>query len=112
MKKLNKSEIITLAVVFVLSIAAMLFMSAGSNTADYAVIYLDGEEVFRQSLNKSGEFTVEGINGMTFEISEHGICVVSSDCPDKLCVKCGYINRPEKSAVCMPNRVIVIVEEN
>ena len=95
-----------------LSIAAILFMSAESDAADYAVIYLDGEEVFRQSLNKSGKFTVARIEGMTFEISEHGICVVSSDCPDKLCVRCGYVNRPEKSAVCMPNRVIVTVEED
>lgn len=35
--------------------------------------------------------------------------VVSSPCPDKLCVKMGWLERPGDYAACLPNRVLAEV---
>jgi hypothetical protein len=47
----------------------------------------------------------------TLEISESGrVRVTESTCPDKICVRTGWISRPGQSIVCLPNRVVVRIE--
>jgi len=35
------------------------------------------------------------------------ICFMSSDCPDRLCVKAGWISKPGQLAVCLHNRAMI-----
>jgi len=51
---------------------------------------------------------VQGFIGTTYiEISGSRARVTYSDCPDKICVHSGWINKPGQMIVCLPNRVIV-----
>lgn len=53
---------------------------------------------------------VEGPLGATVvEIDGMRAHVVSSPCPDKLCVKMGWLERPGEYAACLPNRVLAEV---
>ncbi|WP_425446573.1 NusG domain II-containing protein [Dethiothermospora halolimnae] len=46
------------------------------------------------------------------EISDDKVRVVEADCPDKLDVKQGWIERPGEVIVCLPNRLVIqIVSE-
>jgi len=36
--------------------------------------------------------------------------MVDSACPDKLCVRSGWISRPKESIVCLPNRVVIEIK--
>ncbi|MGE5587679.1 MAG: NusG domain II-containing protein [Clostridia bacterium] len=48
---------------------------------------------------------------VTVEIAEDGRArVLASDCPDKVCVKTGWIDRPGELIVCLPNRVVVKIQ--
>ena len=47
----------------------------------------------------------------TLEILETGkVRVVESTCPDKVCVRTGWISRPGQAIVCLPNRIVVRIE--
>jgi len=35
---------------------------------------------------------------------------MSSDCPDRVCVKSGRIKRPGEFAACVPNRFLIVIE--
>ncbi|MGN1137717.1 MAG: NusG domain II-containing protein [Oscillospiraceae bacterium] len=101
-------EIIAVVLLLAVSAAGIFFFMHGRH-GEYAVISLNGEEVCRRPLSEKGVFTVDGIEGMTFEISDEGVRVTDSDCLDKICVNTGYVLLTTESAVCMPNRVIVTV---
>jgi hypothetical protein len=49
----------------------------------------------------------DSVPDMTFEVSEHGIRVIHSDCPGNDCVHQGYAHNNNGVIVCVPNRVTV-----
>ncbi len=108
MKGKEKTIAAIIAVICLLSAAAYLLFP--KEKGKYAVISADGKTVMRKNLSETGRFACPGIPDMEFEISEYGIKVTESDCPDKICIKTGYIKNKGEAAVCMPNRVIVTVE--
>jgi len=80
-----------------------------------AVITVDNREVEKVTL-RQGEglrrMTVRGTRGnLLVEVDGEYIRVVEADCPDKVCIGMGKKSRPGEVIVCMPNRVIIRVEE-
>ena len=77
----------------------------------YAVIEADGLIVQKISLGNPGpdfETQVEGHIGSTrIQLLENKIRILESPCPDKDCVRQGWISRPGQILVCLPNRVLV-----
>lgn len=47
---------------------------------------------------------------ITFEIRDHAIRFLDSDCPDKVCVKSGFLKNDMDIASCLPNQTILTVE--
>ncbi|MGC9323881.1 MAG: NusG domain II-containing protein [Desulfomonilia bacterium] len=43
------------------------------------------------------------------EISGKSVRMVSSPCPNKVCIHMGSISKPKESIVCIPNRVYVTI---
>ncbi len=41
------------------------------------------------------------------EIKEKKVRVLKSDCPDKLCIKKGWINKAGQFIICMPNKLVI-----
>lgn len=98
----------------VLSVAAILLLlkkSAvqGSLTAD---IYQDGElytSIPLDQVTESYTFTVTNLAGNTntIEVRPGEIGVISADCPDKICVKQGFIHNTLLPVTCLPNRLVI-----
>jgi hypothetical protein len=68
--------------------------------------------VARQSLSSDETVTipVEGPLGTTMvEIVGDRAHVVSSPCPDKVCIRMGWLRRVGDYSACLPNRVLVEV---
>ena len=71
-------------------------------------IEVDGRPVYILPLDKNRVVSVQGPQGNTLvEIKDHKVRVVESPCPNKLCVKQGWIS--SGAIVCLPNRVVVTV---
>ena len=63
------------------------------------------------SVSKTYSFKVESKTGYNIiEVRKGSIGIKSADCPDKLCVKMGFIKDSSKPLVCLPNQLIIKIE--
>ena len=78
-------------------------------------IYLDGKCIRSIDLSQadsSYEFTVDGPAGSnTIQVEPGRICVSRADCPDQICVHQGWISTSVIPIVCLPNRLVILIEE-
>ena len=78
-------------------------------------ICLDGKCIRSIDLSQadsSYEFTVDGPAGSnTIQVEPGRICVSRADCPDQICVHQGWISTSVIPIVCLPNRLVIQIEE-
>lgn len=104
----QKNDLWVLLGLTAVCLAAMLFFyfrpSDGKVTAQ---ISCEGKTVREIDLSSATDetFTLEENPGVSFEISDHQIRFINTECPDKLCENVGFISRPGQVAICLPNRV-------
>lgn len=103
-------------ILFISILAVALFYyrsSLSPNRASQAVIKANGEVVGRIDLS-SGEkrtFTVAGRLGpATVEVAGKRIRMLEAPCPEKICVKQGWIGNPGESIVCIPGETLIHIE--
>lgn len=113
--KKNKTAIILWVIVaaLVIGCAAWWFLFPHGSTTDVtAEIWVDGEAVLALYLPETEDKTIslaEYGHDMTVTVRDHKICVSHSDCPDQVCVGAGWLAKDGDRAVCMPNRVTVML---
>lgn len=116
----KKAAVIVSMFLFILTSASLLYLLIpyfqGENDRapdDYvAEIYQDGRLLYRiplREIHENRTLTIEGEDGCrnVIEIRPDGLGVISADCPDKLCVRQGFINNDRLPVVCLPNRLII-----
>ncbi len=110
-----KKSAVLLTVLLILlclfSLAALLKPAEkeASYTAD---IYQNGILIMSIPLNEDTEtrlFTITGENGCVNEVEVRpgSIGIRSADCPDKLCVRQGFISDSRLPITCLPNRLVI-----
>lgn len=55
---------------------------------------------------------ISGVHKATIVAEKNRICFLESDCPDKICVKTGWLSQPGEIAVCLPNKIIIKLEQD
>jgi hypothetical protein len=88
----------------------LLFLHGGQANVS-AVLMHNGDELFRISGDKlagAGETRVV-VDGFHYKLAwqRGGIRFMEADCSDKVCVRTGWISRPDEIAVCVPARLIL-----
>lgn len=107
-----RGALFLLALVLIAAILFYLLDSAPQGVQ--AVVRQDGVTVLTQdlaSLTAPQEDTFHA-NGhtVTIRFSPDGAQVLSSTCPDQVCVRTGKITRAGESAICLPARITVRLE--
>ncbi len=104
--------IVLLVVALSVVLIARSITGAGGTSGLDASISVNGKEVMTRPLqNGSEQIYVDGYQGESIiEISEGRVHMVDSACPDKLCVRTGWISRPGESIVCLPNKVVIEIK--
>ena len=98
----------------VLGCVLWLALPRGGSTDCTAEIWIDGEMVRAGYLPQAAdeELLLEAYGKeVLLEIRDHRICFQHSDCPDKICIHNGWRGREGEQAVCLPNRVSVILTD-
>lgn len=112
--KSNKFWAILIAGLLALSALAAVLL-AGRTAGTVANVYLDGQCVRSIDLSQVGEsyaFTVDGPAGTnTVQVERGRIRVSHADCPDQVCVHQGWIFTGAAPIVCLPNRLVIQIEE-
>ena len=112
-KKKYTRDLILVGALLLLALLLFFLVRNGQDRATgtdaVAVVTVDGAEVGRYPLNKSGTFPLN--NGSNILVVENGEAWVSeANCPDKVCMGMGKISRNGEFIACLPNRLIVVVE--
>lgn len=79
-----------------------------------AVVYTNGAVYKRIDLSSldQEEFKVPGAknNYNVIEVKDHQVRIKEASCPEQICVHSGWLSKPGQIAVCLPNRLKVVVE--
>ena len=111
---LKKQDLIIILSVLFLCAAAMLFARCSDNKEKLAEISVDGQtvKIIKLSGAPDSEFRIDGLDNVVFSVKDEKICILESDCHDKICCKTGYIGGSTRSIICLPKKVMVkIVDE-
>ena len=110
--KIKFGDIIIALLVAAASVLLLFAGASGDSRGLTAVILVDGVETRRIDLNAVGsheEIALENAD-VIIEAEPGRIAFKSSSCPDKTCVRTGWLTRAGDIAVCLPNRVVVKIE--
>ena len=108
----HKRDFILIAAFLCAAIIIYAFLYFTSSEGSIVVVKVDGAVIKELPLNQDAEFTVPGYQGgiNSITIRNGSVLVSDADCPDKLCVKMGRINRAGETIVCLPHRVVVEIK--
>ncbi|MCX8084545.1 MAG: NusG domain II-containing protein [Calditerrivibrio sp.] len=105
--KLKAFDIIVLILFLVLPIYAIIKPVEGEKRS---FLIVDGvKHPLDLSKNQVLDLTEFG-KRVKMEIKDGKVRFLSSDCKDKICLQFGYIETCGESAVCVPNRVAIVIE--
>ena len=114
MRKLNRNDILLITVITAsaLLIAVLLFMSGRKGPC--AEIYVDGILKAEYILTDDREVEIKGYNGGSniLIIKDGAAYMREASCPDKLCIHQGKISRSGQAIVCLPNRVVIKINDS
>lgn len=79
-----------------------------------ARIIQNGEVIRTVDLGTSCEFTVMSPNGgyNTVQVKDGKIGITEADCPDRICVRRGFIDRGGLPIVCLPHKLSVVITDD
>ena len=104
--RLSVADVVLIA--FLLVAPALLLFALARPRSDRTVanIYLAGQLLGTVPLDRDTIVSLDGA-GVRIEFKSGRVRVEQSDCPNQLCVRTGWISRPGRSIICVPNEVLV-----
>lgn len=93
--------------ILILSSGSMLILPRIIPRGSYVLVET-AEEVNRFSLNDSHTVIIKGkLGNLEMEIKSKKVRIREANCPDKICVRTGWISRTGQTIICVPNQVII-----
>ncbi len=108
--QLTRGDKILILFLIILSVASMAVLRLNLKAGSSIEIKIKNKFYGKFSLKNDTTFTVQGAIGKTtIEIKSARVRVAHSDCPEKICVKTGWVHRSGSLIVCVPNQVVISV---
>ena len=110
-RKTLKNDIVLIAALLLVALAAWGLLRLTRARGAEAVVTVDGATVAALPLSEDAVLTVGEGQGFSnvIEVSGGRVRVRDADCPDRLCVRTGWVSRDGESIVCLPHKLVVTV---
>ena len=110
-RKTLKNDILLVAALLLVALAAWGLLRLTRARGAEAVVTVDGAAVAALPLSEDAVLTVGEGQGFSnvIEVSGGRVRVRDADCPDRLCVRTGWVSRDGESIVCLPHKLVVTV---
>jgi hypothetical protein len=115
----KKWDIIIIILLILLSFIPEIILGTmmGKNYDNtYAEITVEGKlykKILLSEHRGEEEFEVKTEDGYNLIVlKDNSIAIIDADCPDKVCMKPGFISKPGESLVCLPHKLMVEVKGN
>ncbi len=100
-----------LIIIFFLCLSLHLYKLDRTNNVKVEIRCKNKKNFFE--LDKNRKFKVEcGSGYLIVEIKNKKVRVVKSTCPNKICVKTGWISKKGETIACVPNNIIIKIVGN
>ena len=112
---MNKQDIILITVILAIVGAIVLaFKITEKKNISNALVYYEDKLVLTIDLTlEEQEYVVDGYNGLVTITAGNGkVKVEDEDSPLHLCSKQGYISKSYESIVCLPNKIVIKLEDD
>ncbi len=91
-----------------LSLILIFVVKSSQKVGGQVVVAVNGFEIGKYSLALDGQYSLN--NGSNILIIENGRAkMIDANCPDKLCVKEGWVKYTGQCITCLPNKLTVTV---
>jgi len=114
---LKKGDLVLTAVLLAVALGASaaigVYRNISSGLGKTAVIKHGSQVIKRVDLNKvesPQRLEISKEYKQVVLIEEGRIRFEESECPDKICVKTGWLSQMGQTAVCAPNRTMIVIE--
>lgn len=108
-KKECNDRILIMGIIVCAVLLTAAFLLKGSVVGTTVVVSVDGEEYGRYSLLKEQVVQIGDTN--TLVIHNHEADMLFAECPDQICVKHTPITDTDENIICLPNKVVVTIED-
>lgn len=113
---MNRKDIILIIISLLIALVLYLgFNLFNNNKPKKAVVYYENNNVLEIDLSdkNSRSYTVKGYNGdVIIETIDGKVRVNEEVSPLHLCSKQGYISKSYETIICLPNRIVIEIEDN
>ena len=112
---MKKNDVIMIVVIVIIALTVFVGVNyyGEQNTKDaQAVITIDGKEYGSYPLSEDTTVKIELEDGKfnLLVIEDGAASVEEASCPDKICVRHKPIDKTGETLVCLPNKVVVEIE--
>lgn len=111
-KKLINLRDITIIVIMLLCVVLLYMFLKPKESGSIAVIEKNGNITEKIDFSTVSESYTVIVDNVEILIENDGVSVISSDCPDKVCIHTGKISHIGEVIACLPNKVTVVIEGN
>lgn len=108
-RKLRYGDFIVVGTALAVSVVLFVLSFSGGERLT-ATVSLDGEIVRQVELYELDSSEIISVGGCEILLEKDGVTFLSSECPDKLCVKRGRLERAGDTMACLPERVAVVLK--
>ncbi len=110
-QKTLKNDIVLILALLLLALLAWGALRLTKKPGGEAVVTVDGVLVATLPLSIEARLPVGAERGFlnVVEVADGRVRVVDADCPDRLCVRQGWIRYDGESIVCLPHKLVVSI---
>ncbi len=110
-QKTLKNDIVLILALLLLALLAWGALRLTKKPGGEAVVTVDGVLVATLPLSIEARLPVGAERGFlnVVEVADGRVRVADADCPDRLCVRQGWIRYDGESIVCLPHKLIVSI---
>ncbi|MDE7390490.1 MAG: NusG domain II-containing protein [Lachnospiraceae bacterium] len=109
-KRFRVADVFIIAFLIALSAMFLVVQFSDNGSGMTMVVRKDSEEIMKVNLsqvNEPYEVCIDSEYNIILSIDRNRAEVISSECPDKVCVSAGVLDRVGMSAVCLPAKISV-----
>ena len=111
---MNKNDIILCIIILLISFFIFGIFKIKNNKEKEAIVYHNNDVILKIDLTdrEKRNYTVKGDNGdVVIETVDGKVKVVEEVSPKHLCSIQGYIENSMESIICLPNRIVIKINE-
>lgn len=106
----HSRDIVVVIILLIIIAVGIFFFYYNKHSGSRVSVKVGGEVIAELELSEPTEYKIDTIYGSNILIIEDGKAYISeADCPDKICVGQGSIEKKGDSIICLPHKLIIEV---